>query len=209
MYGFMISADTLDYVDAVYCDVFMDAGDGETLIELGLDDNITADWNTGKFEDNFSGYWVSLPDGQPLATYIVEQGDNYNIYTSPVMLNGVETNLRIKIDFASDGNYTITIIGAWDGIDEVTGQSAKEITKLKKGDLITPMYYSYSMKTDEEGIYEGEAYTFDNDPVIYEEPLAVGDYYYSFQIDDIFGSSLYTDFEIFSVNANGDIYFNQ
>jgi hypothetical protein len=209
MYGFTISADTLDYVDAVYCDVFLDAGDGETLIELGLDDNITADWNTGKFEDNFSGYWVSLPDGQPLATYIVEQGDTYNIYTSPVMLNGVETNLRIKIDFASDGNYTITIIGAWGGIDEVTGQSAKEITKLKKGDLITPMYYSYSMKTDEEGIYEGESYTFNNDPVIYEEPLAVGDYYYSFQIDDIFGSSLYTDFEIFSVDANGDIYFNQ
>ncbi|KAF5091204.1 clostripain-related cysteine peptidase [Acetobacterium wieringae] len=209
MYGFTISADTLDYVDAVYCDVFMDAGDGETLIELGLDDNITADWNTGKFEDNFNGYWVSLPDGQPLATYIVEQGDTYNIYTSPVMLNGVETNLRIKIDFASDGNYTITIIGAWDGIDAVTGQSAKEITKLKKGDLITPVYYSYSMKTDEEGVYEGEAYTFNNDPVIYEEPLAVGDYYYSFQIDDIFGSSLYTDFEIFTVDANGEIYFNQ
>jgi len=30
-----------------------------------------------------------------------------------------------------------------------------------------------------------------------------------FQIDDIFGSSLYTDFEIFSVDANGEIYFNQ
>ena len=44
--------------------------------------------------------------------------------------------------------------------------------------------------------------------MIYEEPLAVGDYYYSFQIDDIFGSSLYTNFEIFSVDANGDIYFN-
>ena len=71
------------------------------------------------------------------------------------------------------------------------------------------MYYSYSMKTDEEGVYEGEAYTFNNDPVIYEEPLAVGDYYYSFQIDDIFGSSLYTDFEIFTVDANGEIYFNQ
>lgn len=209
MYGFTISSDTLDNVDAVYCDVFMDAGDGDTLIELGLDDNITADWNTGKFEDNFNGYWVSLPDGQPLATYIVEQGDNYNIYTSPVMLNGVETNLRIRLDFASDGNYTIKIIGAWDGIDEETGQSAKEITKLKKGDLITPMYYSYSMKNGDEGVYEGEAYTFNNDPVIYEEPLAVGDYYYSFQIDDIFGSSLYTDFEIFSVDANGDIYFNQ
>lgn len=208
MYGFTISADTLDYVDAVYCDVFMDAGDGETLIELGLDDNITADWNTGKFEDNFNGYWISLPDGQPLATYIIEQGDNYNVYTSPVMLNGIDTNLRIKIDFAADGNYTITIIGAWDGIDAVTGQAAKEIKKLKQGDLITPIYYSYNINNDEEGIYEGESYTFNNDPVIYEEPLAVGDYYYSFQIDDIFGSSLYTDFEIFTVDANGEIYFN-
>ena len=208
IYGFTISPDTLDYVDVVYCDVFMAVGDGGNLIELGLDDNITADWNTGEFEDNFNGYWFSLPDGQPLATYIVEQGDNYNIYTSPVMLNGVETNLRIKLDYLSKDDYTITIIGAWDGIDAITGQSAKEIIKLKNGDLIIPIYYSYSMVDDEESIYEGEAYTFDNDPVIYEEILAMGDYYYSFQIDDIFGSSLYTDFEIFSVNEDGDIYFN-
>ncbi len=123
------------------------------------------------------------------------------------MLNDVETNLRIKIDFTSGDDYSITIIGAWDGIDEDTGQSAKEIIKLKKGDLITPLYYSYSLGNDEEDIYEGEAYTFDNDPVIYEEALTAGDYYYSFQIDDIFGSSLYTDFEIFSVDDNGDIYF--
>lgn len=209
LYGFTISQDTLENVDAVYCDVFVDSGDGETLIELGLDDNITADWTTGKFQDNFNGYWISLPDGQPLATYIVEQGDNYNIYTSPVTLNGVDTNLRIRLDFISGDNYTIQIIGAWDGIDEETGQSAKDITKLKKGDIITPLYYSYNIKNDEEGVYTGYDYTFNNDPIIYEEPLAVGDYYYSFQIDDIFGSSLYTDFQIFSIDSNGDIFFNQ
>ena len=54
---------------------------------------------------------------------------------------------------------------------------------------------------------QGEAYRFDDDPVIYEEALMAGDYFYSFQIDDIFGSSLYTDFEIFSVDDEGDIYF--
>ena len=207
MYGFTISQDTLDYADAVYCDLFMDIGDGENLIELGLDDNITANWDSGQFEDNFNGYWFALPDGQPLATYIVEQGNNYNIYTSPVMVNDVETNLRIRLDFQADGNYTIRIIGTWDGIDPETGQSAKEITKLKKGDLITPEYYSYNMKTDEEGTYVGEKYTFNDDPIIYEELLSPGDYYYSFQIDDIFGSSLYTDFEVFALDVNGDIYF--
>ncbi|WP_050741529.1 clostripain-related cysteine peptidase [Acetobacterium bakii] len=207
MYGFTIAPDTLNYVDAVYCDVFVDSGDGETLIELGLDDNITSDWSTGSFEDNFTGYWVALPDGQPLASYIVEQGDNYNIYTSPIMLNDVETNLRIRLDYVSEEEYTIKIIGAWDGIDEETGQSAKEITKLKKGDIITPMYYSYNLSNDEEGMYIGDEYVFDNDPVLYEELLAEGDYYYSFQIDDIFGSSLYTDFEIFSLDADGGIYF--
>lgn len=207
IYGFTISSDSLNYVEAVYCDVFIDLGDGESLIELGLDDNVIANWDTGEFEDNFNGYWISLGDGQPLASYIVEQGDNYNIYSSPVVLNGVDTNLRLKIDFTNEDDYEITIIGAWDGIDAATGQSAKEITKLKQGDLITPLYYSYTIDTDEEDIYQGEPYTFDNDPVIYEEPLMAGDYYYSFQIDDIFGSSLYTDFEIFSIDDNGDIYF--
>lgn len=207
IYGFTISPDSLDYVEAVYCDLFVDSGDGQTLIELGLDDNITADWDTGEFEDNFTGYWVALPDGQPLASYIVEQGDNYNIYTSPIMLNDVETNLRIRLDYNNEDDYTITIIGAWDGIDEETGQSAKKITKLKKGDLLTPMYYSYNFENDEEGIYTGEAYQFNDDPILYEEILAEGDYYYSFQIDDIFGSSLYTDFEIFAIDADGELYF--
>ncbi|WKY45907.1 clostripain-related cysteine peptidase [Eubacteriaceae bacterium ES2] len=207
MFGFTITPDTLDYVDAVYCDVFMDIPEDETLVELGLDDNVTANWDTGEFEDNFSGYWFALPDGQPLATYIVEQGDSYNIYTSPVMVNDAETNLRIRLDFLEDDDYVIQIIGTWDGIDPETGQSAREIEKLKTGDVIVPMYDSYTYDGDYADLYVGEEYVFDNDPIIYEEMLPVGDYYYSFQIDDIFGGSLYTDFEVFNVDVDGEIYF--
>ncbi|WKY48937.1 clostripain-related cysteine peptidase [Eubacteriaceae bacterium ES3] len=207
MYAFAITPNTLDYIDAVYCDVFMDMPDDETILELGLDDNVTADWYTGEFEDNFSGYWFALPDWQPLATYIVEQGDTYNIYTSPVMVNGEDTNLRIRLDFYDDGDYVIQIIGTWDGIDPETGQSAREIQKLKTGDVIIPLYDAYTYDGDYDGQYVGYEYVFDNDPIIYEELLPEGDYYYSFQIDDIFGGSLYTDFEVFNVDAYGEIYF--
>jgi hypothetical protein len=135
-FGCVISQGTLDYASAVYCCVFLDAGDGDTLIDLGVDDNVYVDWDTGEVYDNFDGYWFALPDGQPLATYIVEQEDAYNIYTSPVLLNGEETNLRIRMDYNDSEDYTIKIIGAWDGIDETTGMSAKEIKKLRKGDIM-------------------------------------------------------------------------
>ncbi len=74
----------------------------------------------------------ALPDGQLLASYIVEQGDDYNIYTSPIMLNEVETNLRIRLDYQNEQDYTITIIGTWDGIDEVSGSQQKPLPNLKR-----------------------------------------------------------------------------
>lgn len=206
-FSFVISQDSLYNVASVMCSVFLSGDDSDSLIDLGLDDNVLIDWDTGEVMDNFSGFWFALPDGQPLATYVVEQADDYNIYTSPVFLNGEETNLRIRMDYVDEENYSMEIIGAWDGIDDVTGQAAREIVKLKKGDIITPRYYTFLQSTEELDEYYGEEYTFDSDPRIIEDSLFVGDYYYSFRIDDIFGNSLYTDCAVFTIDENGKIYF--
>ena len=114
---------------AVYAYVFMVSENGEDLIEIGETFDVEADWENGEFSDIFDGYWLALPDGQCLATYIVDYSEDEIIYTSPVLLNGKSTNLRIKQD--KDGN--VTIEGAWDGMDE-HGAASKGLTKLKKGD---------------------------------------------------------------------------
>ena len=206
-FSFVISQDSLYNVASVTCSVFLSGDDSDLLIDLGLDDNVLIDWNTGEVMDNFSGFWFALPDGQPLATYVVEQADNYNIYTSPVFLNGEATNLRIRMDYVDEEDYTMEIIGAWDGIDDLTGQAAREIVKLKRGDIITPRYYTFLRSTEELDEYYGEKYTFNSDPTIIEDSLFVGKYYYSFKIDDIFGNSFYTDCAVFTINEDGEIYF--
>ncbi len=206
-FSFVISEDTLNNVASVMCSVFLAGEDADTFIDLGMDDNVLFDRNTGTVSDNFSGFWFALPDGQPLATYVVEQSGDYNIYTSPVFLNGKATNLRIRMNYVDGENYSMEIIGAWEGIDELTGEAAREIVKLKRGDIITPRYYTFTRSTGIVDEYFGEEYVFSNSPEIIEDYLFVGDYYYSFQIDDIFGKSLYTDCAVFTINENGEINF--
>ena len=53
--------------------------DGEGYIEIGETYDLEADWDEGYFADAFDGYWLSLPDGQNLATYIVDTTDDYII----------------------------------------------------------------------------------------------------------------------------------
>lgn len=159
----------------------------------------------GEVTDNFDGYWLSLPDGQNLAMYVAEETTDYVIYTSPILLNNEETNLRIRQSFA---DTSISIEGAWDGIDEY-GMSSREIKKLSVGDVITPMYYSYEIDSIYEGYYYGEDYTFDGDPEIIYSSLPAGDYYYSFCIDDIYGDYFLTDSVIFTVDEDGSLYFTE
>lgn len=118
-FGFSLTDESLEYTASVQANVLMLSDDGEDLIELGVSVDIIADWEYGIFTDNFDGYWFSLPDGQILAVYVVDECGGYDVYTSPVLINGEETNLRITHDYI-DG--VITINGAWDGIDETAWQ---------------------------------------------------------------------------------------
>ena len=188
----------------VYGIVLVMNEDGTEMIEYGETYDIDADWENGIFFDNFYGMWLSLPDGQNLATYIVADYGDSIIYTSPVLLNDRETNLRIRL--TADN---IVIEGAWDGIDG-SGASSRDIVKLKKGDRIVPLYYSISLVDDDydEGYgYYGEEYIFDGEPEVYYDLMYPGEYLYAFWIDDIYGDYYMTDFETFYIKENGDVEY--
>lgn len=182
----------------VYAMIYMLSPDGENIIELGETYDINGDWESGVFYDDFDGYWLSLPDGQNLATYIVEAAGDYTIYTSQILLNGEVTNLRLKLDYSEAG---IVIEGAWDGIDE-HGAASREITKLKGGDEIIPLYNAYALESDDELTYYGEEYIVSGEPEIYYDLLYDGDYYYCFCIDDIYGDYYLTDIASFYVGGD-------
>ena len=168
--------------------------DGE-LLELGESYDIYADWESGTFSDNFDGYWLSLPNGQLLPTYIVDVTDDYVIYTSPIYLNGKRTNLRFR-----QNDDEIIVEGAWDGITDSV--AAKGVQKLKKGDKIEVVYYISDDSEIRADVYKWN----DGDNIIYEY-LPESDYYYSFCIEDIYGDYYFTDDALFSIDENGEIFF--
>ena len=201
---------TLD--DEGYCNtcdvmalVYNELEDG-SYIELGETYDVNVDWDTGYVSDNFDGYWLSLPDGQNLATYIVDVTDDYVIYTSPILLNGEEINLRMR-QYFDDGN--VKVEGAWEGIDEY-GASGRDIVKLRKGDKITPVYYCIDEDGEDLDEYEGEAYTITSEkgkPKIEYDYLYAGDYSYAFCITDIYGDEYVTDLVGFHLSKNGEVSF--
>lgn len=209
-YCLTVSPDSLAYLSSVYCKVMMSATDGdkELMIDFGTDDYVNVNWSTGEISDNFDGYWFSLPDGQPLAVYLIEQHTEYNIYSAPVYLNGGNDVqfLRIQQTYSGSGTAT-TVLGVVSGIDAY-GSSARESEPLKSGDKITPCYYAYDAGTgDFYDYYVGDEYSYTGSGELSTSLLYEGDYYYGYELHDIYGSTLNTDFTLFAVDSYGETYF--
>lgn len=196
VYSFTFDESGLEYAASVCAYIYYDIGSDE-LVELGETFDVNVDWESGEVQDNFDGYWLALPNEQLLSTYIVGVEDDYVIYTSPIMLNGRRTNLRIRVY----NDYSTVIEGAWDGIDE-NGVAAREIRSLKAGDKISVIY----TLTDDSEVEMDEYVWADGDTAIYTT-LPAGDYYYGFGIDDVYGDYFITDFVVFGIDENGDISF--
>jgi hypothetical protein len=183
--------------------VFMLVDENE-VIQLGDTYDVECDWENGSFADMFDGYWLSLPDGQNLSMTIVDKNDEFVIFSSPILLNGEETNLRIRLTLA-DGS--VEIEGAWDGITEA-GAASREIKKLKDGDKIVPMYISYTLDDDmTESTYVGDEFVVNGEIELVYGLLFEGDFMYTFIIEDVYRDYLMTDFTAFNVDENGDVWF--
>ena len=133
--------------------------------------------------------------------FLYDTTDDYIIYSSPILLNDEETNLRIRQTY--DG--AITVEGAWDGIGN-NGISSRNIVKIGTGDTIIPVYYSYDWD-EEEDVYYGEEYDVEGKLRVDYSLLLEGEYLYSFCIDDIYGDYYMTDPVAFYVDADGEVMF--
>ena len=205
VFGFTLTKYSLDHTADVYANVYQVLNDNEVLL-LGDTYDVECDWEKGVFKDQFDGYWLSLPDGQNLATTIVDKNDEYVIYTSPITLNGRETNLRIR-QILETGE--IRIDGAWDGFAE-SGACSREFKKIKEGDKIVPLYKSFAL--DEkmtESDYVGAEYTVSGQLEVSYSVMDEGDFYYAFIVEDMYSDYLMTDLTEFNVDANGQVSFYQ
>ena len=196
-----LSAAEMDILSSVRCNLLYLGTEEDVILYLGSDANVDADWERGVFKDNFDGTWPML-DGHPVYIEIVEEGDDYNLYSIPVKLNGRECNLQVAYSYA-DGKYRI--LGARRGL-EPNGMSDRNLIRLKPGDMLTTIHYAMSASRDDEEFIPVEVDTFrlGSHPEVRDEEVGDGTYGYLFEFVAPAGESALSDVAVFEIE-NGDI----
>lgn len=174
--------------------------DNDQMLLLGTDNDMTVDWENGVFYDNFRGVWGAI-DGHLVYMELSFEGDDYNLYSVPILLNGEAYNLQVAYDFTG---AEWCILGASQGLDE-SGMASKELRLLEEGDVITTIWKiaSYSGDDDFE-MYTAEELTVTADTVFGEAPLFDGSYAMVFEMWDATGNYAYSDAVTFDC-AEGEI----
>lgn len=121
----------------------------DIMLCLGTDNDIIADWENGIFKDNFRGVWGSL-DGALCYMEIAYEGEDYNQYSIPILLNGEEYNLMVIYDFSTEKFY---IQGARKPLDE-SGAADKNLRYLIEGDEIQTIHYAAVLSDESDELKE-------------------------------------------------------
>ena len=171
--------------------------ENDAMLLLGTDNDMTCDWENGVFSDNFRGVWGSI-DGHLVYMELSSEGEDYNLYSVPVLLNGEAYNLQVVYDFTAE---EWRILGARQGIDD-SGMADKELRLLKPGDEITTVWY-LSDWSEDSGFeaYASETLTVTADTAFYEQALPDGEYLMIFEMRDSQGNSAYSQGVGFTVDG--------
>ncbi|HPY99088.1 MAG TPA: clostripain-related cysteine peptidase [Clostridia bacterium] len=182
-----LSKQSLKFVRAVKYSLLEFAGtEFEPIIaSLGTDVDIYNE--TPKvYTSNFKGRWVTL-NGETLQCSYLGEENGYDIYSSPVKVNGEPKYLRFAFSYAT---RNFKLLGVWAGISD-SGMADKSFDDLKKGDIVTPVYYTFDANY--------ECSTIDGNRIIISEnidfqtsPLKEKYYQYVFVVEDIFGHLYYS-----------------
>lgn len=174
--------------------------ENDQMLFLGTDNDLEADWDNGVFYDNFRGVWGAI-DGHLVYMELSCEGEDYNLYSVPILLNGEEYNLQVAYDF-SGGEWTI--LGASQGLDE-SGMASKELRLLEEGDVITTIWQLSSFSGDDDfEMYAAEELTVTADTAFGETALPNGQYGMVFELRDAAGNYAYSDAVLFDC-VNGEI----
>lgn len=163
--------------------------ESDVMMLLGTDNDMNADWDNGIFSDNFRGVWGSI-DGNIVYMELSFEGEDYNLYSVPILLNGEEYNLQVAYDFSVE---EWSVLGARQGIDE-SGMADKELRLLEVGDEITTIWYMATATGDDDfEPYAANTFTVTEDSSFAEMSLPDGSYSMIFEMRDAMGNYAYSD----------------
>ncbi len=178
--------------------------DDENILYLGCDQDINADYESGEFSDNFRGTWMTI-GGEYVCAELIDSTDDYYLYIIPAMVNGEETFIRAVYEFDKEA---YRVIGTYDGADEDTNLSGRDIHPLEEGDKIDFIFYASNMESDEDEDLEDVtlgSIVWSDDTEMQDEDVGDGKFYYMLEIEDIFGNETECDPIIMEI-TDGEIY---
>jgi len=194
-----LGAEKADILSGVYFE--LSYYDDDVMLLLGRDNDIDGDWDNGVFKDNFRGVWGAI-DGHLAYMELTCDGDGYNLYTVPILLNGKEYSLCVSYKYADD---SWEILGARRGLEN-NGMADKNLIKLKAGDKITTLHYVCDF--DGSGEYkqvEADTFTVTAGTKFGEASLGDGEFVLFFEMVDARNNSMYSKAVYITVEG-GEIY---
>ena len=198
-----LSESEMELLSSVRCNLLY--LDENVVIHLGSDANIDADWDTGVFRDNFDGTWPML-DGHPVYIELTEEGDDYNLYSIPIKLNGEECILQVSYNYNDE---TYHILGAQRELEE-SGISDQELIPLKVGDMVTTIHFAKPVSDDAElAAVEAETFRIGSHPVVEDEELGDGTYGYIFEFLAPTGESALSEIAVFNIEGGNITTFDE
>ncbi len=197
-----IGADAANLLTGVYFELFYTDPDSDLLMLLGRDNDLTSDWENGVFKDNFRGVWGTI-DGYFVYMELNYEGDDYNLYTVPILLNGEAYNLNVSYSFTDEA---YSILGASKPIDE-SGMADKNMVQLTAGDEITTLHYVSALSDENSELQETQVDTFTvtEDTAFAEADMGDGTFIQVFEMVDIDNNTATSGAVIFTVE-DGQIY---
>ena len=209
VYTFTLSDAGMQKVNAVYTKQYAMSKNSENrtvILDLGGEYVGSGDAirqkNYNKFEREFFGMTVGLPNGSPLCIHPVSRQNiegygTVQLYSAPVKVNGENKNLIICEDYSSGNIPKYTAIGIVSIDDELS-----RIEPLNSGDVVDAIFPGYYADTLEfAGYYQtnySAKYSFtsgtDQFNLIWNAPLPNGNYLFSYMINDIYGNTYNTPF---------------
>ena len=193
-----LSPAAMELLSAVHCQFFYFSPEDDILLYLGSDSNINADWDTGVFKDNFFGQWPML-DGHPVYIEVIYECDDYNLYSIPIKLNGVECHLQVSYHFKEEAYH---ILGARRELD-ASGVADRNLRPLRPGDTITTLHYAMTITGDDTEYTQVEVDTFTvgASPKVADEDVGDGRYGYYFEFVDPLNNSAWSDMVTYTIQG--------
>lgn len=193
-----LGSEAADILSSLTFELYYADAEEDILLCLGSDNDIVADWDNGVFADNFRGVWGSL-DGALCYMEIAYEGEGYNLYSVPILLNGEEYNLIVIYDFETEQFY---IEGARRPLDE-SGAADKNLRYLVEGDLIQTIHFATSISGEDSELIAVPVDTIKVTPEISfaETELGDGTFIMMYLMHDSQGNTAYSAPVTFTVSG--------